>query len=353
MGPSARPPARTNAGMVYDSTADRLILFGGHTVPQSGWVWFNDTWAYEYLTNSWTNRSPARAPPGGDPAGVAYDSRANRMIVLFGTSGMTVNGTTYGGTFFNETWAYDYAANAWTNRSPARSPPADSITGMVYDSHAGRTLAIGTRALWIYDYGLNTWAAVPLGNGVPSLLGYSLAYDSAADRMIQFGGWRLRQTWAYDVNSDIWTNLTRGPQPDVVNAAMVYDSGADRVVLVGGELPALSGWPFVSNDTWAFNYDNRTWTKVALATRPPAGYRQAIAYDSATTRIFLIGGTLLRGFSNETWSLQYPYVAPTVPSPFSLLWSIGLTVTVSAAVGFAIFLAWKRRRLRRKGWERE
>ena len=47
--------------MVYDSRADRVLLFGGAELSANAGL--NDLWAYDYETNTWTERHPAVSPP--------------------------------------------------------------------------------------------------------------------------------------------------------------------------------------------------------------------------------------------------------------------------------------------------
>lgn len=54
-------PLCMSADWVYDSESDRAIIFGGSIKNLE--VGYNDTWSYDYNTNTWTNMSPATNPP--------------------------------------------------------------------------------------------------------------------------------------------------------------------------------------------------------------------------------------------------------------------------------------------------
>ena len=92
-----RHPARTRATVTprcYDSTGDRMIVFGGRTDtgPQ------NDVWV---LTNAtarataaeWIALAPSGAPPAPRTnASAVYDPATNRMIVYGGDDGAATPG---------------------------------------------------------------------------------------------------------------------------------------------------------------------------------------------------------------------------------------------------------------------
>lgn len=99
-----------NQPLVYDWRADRAIVWGGFNGSGN-----DETWAYDFEANAWTNLQPAVAPAPRWAHAMAYDSQSGR-VVLFG--GATLEGV------FEDTWAYDFGANTWANMSPAAMNPA-------------------------------------------------------------------------------------------------------------------------------------------------------------------------------------------------------------------------------------
>lgn len=99
------PMNRNFASMVYDSKADRVILYGG--------LRMDDTWAYDYNTNTWTEMSPEMNPGKLARHAMAYDPNSGKVI-LFG--GRHYDDDPY--EYMDETWIYDYSTNTWTNMSP-------------------------------------------------------------------------------------------------------------------------------------------------------------------------------------------------------------------------------------------
>src|SRR5207247_928182 len=133
---------------------------------------------------------------------MAYDSESDRVLLFGGAY-----------TRDNETWAYDFNANAWTRMNPPTHP-------------TGR------------------WGA-------------SMAYDPRADRVVLFGGWDgsySDETWAYDFNANSWTNLNPPSTPGGLEApGLVYDSCSRRLVLFGGFRGPSNPQPY-SNETWWYRF---------------------------------------------------------------------------------------------------
>lgn len=200
MAPSQSPPAADAVQMVYDSHSDRIILFGGYT--SNAYTTSNQTWAYDYNSNTWTNRNPAPGPSGRGGFSMAYDSAADRVILFGGSTSMY-------DWAYNDTWAYDYETNAWTNRTPAVAPSPRDVAGMAYDSSAGQVILVGgsksdwtkTNETWAYDYSANNWTLLHPATRPASRWYSYIAYDSQSGRSILFGGLTdvdaSNETWSY------------------------------------------------------------------------------------------------------------------------------------------------------------
>jgi len=119
------PAGRASQAAAYDPTGDRLILFGGY----SGTSYFGDTWAYDLATNAWTNLQPVgSAPAAREGHSLVYDPETKKMILFGGYDGSRQ---------YNDTWAYDPAANTWASLRPAaRAPAARDSQAMAYDPTA-------------------------------------------------------------------------------------------------------------------------------------------------------------------------------------------------------------------------
>jgi N-acetylneuraminic acid mutarotase len=135
-----------------------------------------------------------------------------------------------------------------------------------------------------------------------------MAYDTQSDRVILFFGenWAppniepKGETWAYDTNTDTWTNMKPDDSPyGILGSQMVYDSESDRMILFSGwDVETLSDKP----DTWAYDYDTNTWTKLEPNGLPPFGENYfAMSYDAGADRVI----AWKRHFNPETNAPEY------------------------------------------------
>ncbi|MEI6309141.1 MAG: kelch repeat-containing protein [bacterium] len=299
--PTNPPPARARHAIAYDSQSGKLILFGG--LDDYGNL-LNDTWAYDYISNTWTNRNPINSPPARDFHAITYDSQSNEMI-LFGGWGNSGR--------LNDTWAYNYATNTWTNRNSTNPPPPRNSHAMVYDSKSGKVIFFGGLAdygnllndTWAYDYISNTWTNRNPTNPPPTRNRHVMVYDSQSEKAFLFGGMDdygnlLNDSWAYDFATNTWTNLNAISSPQVrIDSAMAYDGNSGKAILFGGW--GNSGW---LNDTWAFHYSSNTWTNRNPANPPLARNSHAIAFDGHYNKAVLFGGWNGKGL-NDTWAYDY------------------------------------------------
>jgi hypothetical protein len=195
--PSSKPSARFGYNMAYDVESDRIILFGGYGTESLG-----DTWVFNFNKNTWTEMKPLTGPHPRLYHSMAYDTESDRVI-LFG------GGYTEGGvgspytTRFNDTWAYDYNANTWTEMMPDTCPSARVYTDIIYHNRCDRIVLFGGgtqsfyepnpnlnygRETWFYDFNTNSWEKMNLKNRPPNRKKHKLAYDSESDHFICFGG---------------------------------------------------------------------------------------------------------------------------------------------------------------------
>ena len=275
MKPSTKPPRLAAATMAYDSDSDRVILYGGCT---GGTGIFNDTWAYDYDTDTWTKMSPGPKWHGG--ARMVYDEKSDRMILFGGIKFSTWY-------FYEDTWAYDYNSDTWEEMDPQEYPQVRNYQAMTYDSKADRVLVSGTYGvngipdstynMWAYDLEEDTWVDKTLIGGKPfSPIYAAMAYDTESDRSILFGGvvtdmvtaTGYDETWAYNYNDNTWINMDPETNPGFLSKHhMVYVPSEDKVYLFGGLLCPDSepSEPCqLSNELWTYDYNENTWDKIEI-----------------------------------------------------------------------------------------
>src|ERR1700753_2369064 len=143
--PAQSPPGRSAFSMVYDSNADRVIIFGGEIGTS---LEGNDTWFYK--DNQWTQFFPAQSPPARDFAGAAFDPVRTR-IVMFGGSYTTILNQVATVNDYYDTWEFD--GSNWT-QVQATGPQVLKAT-LVYDQAHHKILMLGidvNGATQMYEY---------------------------------------------------------------------------------------------------------------------------------------------------------------------------------------------------------
>ncbi len=301
------PSARVGSQMIYDTKADRMILFGGISM---GSVWLNDTWTYEVGTNSWAKMNPAQSPTSKGLGPLAYDIQSDRAIWFYGVNDTYDNPS-------SETWVYDLNSDNWTKMDPIVAPPSLVDPNMVYDAESDRiilfggvdpaTVSQGTTIVfhnetWAYDYDTNTWTNMQPKLSPPGMNLYTMTYDSAADRIVVLGytvGFtspeKTEHTWLYDYNTNTWEDLgTAGPGSRAFSS-LVYAAGNNRSILFG------NGDPQLMNDTWSFDLDTGTWMELTPQSPPEGRKNHTMAYSSVADRIVLFGGNDGQNDCMDTW----------------------------------------------------
>jgi N-acetylneuraminic acid mutarotase len=313
------PPPRAGDLMVCDTSSERLIVFGGGG-PSTG---LNDMWAYDPAANTWTELQPSgTVPPGRCDYAAAYDPVSQRLILFGGFDGPStyVNGEQVSDDPAADTWAYDPAANSWTELKPSGTVPV-ARTGpvMAYDPSSGRMIMFGGSSgetdqhndTWAYDPTANSWTELsPSGNLPAGRVCPAMAYDPATQRMIMFGGYyvgsELNDTWAYNPAANAWTELNpSGTVPPARHFhAMVCDPSTGRMIMFGG-----TGDTGYLNDTWAYHPATNTWTKFSVwsnsvfqgaAPAPRAG--SSLVYDPSGARLIVFGGSGSDGDFNDIYA---------------------------------------------------
>src|SRR3989449_10960715 len=130
--------------MAYDPTADRVFLFGG-AVFGTTIVWKNDTWALSTADKTWRNTHASTSPSARGGAPMAYDSVSD-VALLFGGANTFANTPTG---YFNDTWAYNATANAWSDVTPVHSPSPHLPSALAYEPLSDlAVLLMGTLGSW-------------------------------------------------------------------------------------------------------------------------------------------------------------------------------------------------------------
>jgi len=305
-----RPPAVAEHSMAYDAKANRILLFGGYANQPTG-----ETWAYDPVGDAWTNRTTAQGPPARSLAAMAYDAESDRVI-LFGGAHVGSN--------LDDTWSYDYDSNTWTNLNPVVRPIGRTGHAMTYDNRSDRVILFGGYSAvaplgetWSFDFNRDNWtqlnpAVSPSSRGLNAIV-----YDHESDRVIMFGGSvenpgssvvLFKETWTYDFGGNVWRRMNPFLSPSArAWHGMAYDSATDRTVLFGGIDENGS-----NGETWFYDLNRDLWIRATPLVSPSPRTGHALAYEVQPDRIILFGGRAPGGTSNETWALG-PVLPDTTP----------------------------------------
>jgi N-acetylneuraminic acid mutarotase len=302
LAPAGEPPAALmGSSMVCIPDGSQMLLYGGW----DGAGFYSAIWSYDPAATTWTDLDPS----GGLPAARALQS----MVYLPVDGKVIVFGGYDGITYYNDTWAYDLAENTWTNLSPTGDPPAARDgQSMIFDPVSGKLILFGGwngrtefNDTWAYDPAANTWTELhPTGDLPAPRDSQAMVYDPVDGLVVLFGGWsqtaEFNDTWLYDPAANTWTNA--GPAGELPSRRalhqIVYDSKTGRVVLFGGGTTGN----VARNDTWIYNPAANTWNPVTPAgSQPAARTGFAMAYDSTGGKVFLFGGSDRAAFFNDVW----------------------------------------------------
>lgn len=315
MLPPSNPGPRRSFGFTNDSFGGKFVLFGGIDASSAA---RNDTWEYDYGSNSWArvcnDDSPACGPPRRFGSSMAFDNNS-KVAVLFG--GMAADFTTT----LSDTWEYAVTTNAWVNRTTSTYPRVLGSHSMVYDDLAKQMILVGQGAtameVWAYNPATHAWTQESPSGGPSLRSGFALGYNYQAShqRVVLFGGaYQLitySDTWEYDPQADSWTLLNVPAHPSArAGAAMTYvfRSTVSGIVLWGGSSNTADLWRFA----WQWIPPNPpipVWFNVFTSISPdPPRRDHGLAYDPVHDHLIMYGGQTLGGTKlNDTWSLEYGY----------------------------------------------
>jgi len=228
--PLGTPPAgRIWQSAVYDPIADALVVFGGSL--EFGEA--NDLWQLSFIgTPTWTQVVPAGTPPPARrEAGTVYDTINNRMLIFSGASGTS--------TILNDVWALALPAGTptWTELTPPGTPTNYLGHTAIFDPVRNRMVAFeqvnGPYADGAWSLYLSAlppvWAQLAPSGTAPTDSVISLhtaIHDSPRDRMIVFGGYPdLDKVWALNWGQPL-TDVPRGPVASSLKLAPPYPNPA-------------------------------------------------------------------------------------------------------------------------------
>lgn len=243
------PPASEDHAVIYDPVGQRMILHGG----EDG-LTTNKLWALDLQTNHWRNMTDSTSPAIEDHSAI-YDSFSKRMV-LFG--GQQNNGE-FIRTNLNDLWALNLDPSSpyfeqWQNLTSGDDmPPGRSDHVAIYDEAQNRMIIYGGwdrdqklafDDTWAYYFPIipyvpGKWKQLKTRRSHPPARRHAVGvYAAARHWFIIFGGFGhegyLNDVWAFDLEKDVWLNLTPGPQPRLDHQA-IFEPRSQRLIIYGGD----------------------------------------------------------------------------------------------------------------------
>jgi hypothetical protein len=261
------PSDRFGHSAVYNPTSDRMVVFGGGTGFPGPCV--NDLWVANRITNVggspfWTSSTATGTlPPIREGHAAAYNSTTNKLIIF--------GGSNCSGSFYNDVWILSNADGktgtpSWAQVTPVGTPPvARTQASAIYDSvnNVMTIYAGGSTATTVYSdvwtlsnadgtTGTPTWKQLsPTGTAPAGRVGHGAIYDATNNRMTIYGGGNnrgqvLNDGWVLTHPNGIggtpaWSKLTfSDTSPNRKSFSWIYDPVSDDMVIFGGDstLPA-------------------------------------------------------------------------------------------------------------------
>jgi hypothetical protein len=294
------PSPRQNASAILDPVGNCLVVFGG----RSGTGNLNEVWAFQLDSLAWSNITPTSGPA---PAprfahNCVYDPIGHTMVMW---SGQGSSG------FFNDVWTFDLAAHTWGQHSPSGAlPVARYGTASVYDPVNRRLVAFaGFTSEQVrfndspaYDIASNAWIDLSPPTPRPQIRCLlTAAYNVQRHRMIVYGGQRsgpLDDIWAFDLNANVWTELTPAVRP----AGRFFASAVslnDHVVVFGGTNGMQS-----FNEVWSFDCSSNGWSLLNTAGTPPTARHSHASAELRTQHAMVVFGGNDGTMRNDVWKLS-------------------------------------------------
>jgi hypothetical protein len=323
----SKPDIRTGAAMAYDSTRKIFVLFGGRA--GSGYD-LQDTWEWDPATGVWTDKTGAGAKPDArSQHGMLYDSK-NAKILLFGGGRNQVGGdVTTLSSCFADTWEYDGATGAWAKRTTTLAPSARSDFGFAYSSDTGKAYLFGGQEVltvsdpgtpkqdtWEWDGAAGTWTERTLTGTKPSArFAHSMAIDSVKGQATIFGGYDIgtgggkNDVWVLNLSTGAWAvheqaaTVTAWPAQRLW-ASMVFNPATSRLLVVAGLINDYNS-PYSNvmgptREVWELDTTTTTWVnRSAPSNSPGFRYSHATATDPVTGKVYVFGGVDTMGVSRD------------------------------------------------------
>jgi len=285
-----RPTGEAEAA--YDTSRNRLVMYGGVAgyLGDNEWNYITDTW--EWDGNQWIKLEPHEHPQGRSDFAMAFDEERD-VTVLFGgvNNGMRLS----------DTWEWD--GQSWKRMNSYSDPSARSGHEMIYDAIRKKVVIYGgydgeifNNDAWEWDG--RGWKRIELESDTPVASVFALAYEPNQNYALGFlsgpGG-----TWRWDEHK--WTRLYPDVEPSNRGwSTIIYDASRNNFFIFGGISSGI-----MLDDTWIFN--GQEWKEYTIrGVKPSARADMVLWYDPIREHVMLFGGYDNEKYYNDTWEFIPP-----------------------------------------------
>jgi hypothetical protein len=277
--PIALPSARGEIEGAWDAARGRMLIFAGdqgtpvQCMSQTEFV--GDVWAFH---TDCDNFEQLQGAAGMSPRGryaLAVDELRERVLIHGGRYRAGTSGTY---TLYDDLWAYELATDTWT-MLPAGATPRANHTAVVVDDtllvYGGNESTDGLAFLplgdtWAFDLASETWAQVQTSNDPPARLFHAATAGPAGYMMVYGGGDEnafvgpfFNDLWALELATGMWSLINPGDPGMAARtwADMLFDADGSRLLLWGGHDDTQLG---NTNHIWQYDLNQGGWSQLEL-----------------------------------------------------------------------------------------
>ena len=274
-------------------------LFGG----RAGSEVRGDLWAYDFAADTWSE-----VAADGGPA-----ARFGHEAVWLPGRGLVVFAGQAGAAFFNDLWLFDPVASSWSELPAGGDVPVARYgscaglgpDGRLWISHGFTEDGVRFSDTRAYDFGTGTWTdQTPAGDRPVERCLHGCWFD-AAGSFVLFGG----QTTGVVALGDLWRLAEPGGaapawamlEGDLPSARNLYAHAT-----AGGDRLVFGGRgkDGYGNELWAFDLATEAARRVSAVGDPPPGRSgAALVVDPSRRRALLFGGKHDDGTFQDLWQL--------------------------------------------------
>ncbi|HLD29759.1 MAG TPA: kelch repeat-containing protein, partial [bacterium] len=300
---STHPSARQGAALA-PAGGDRVLLFGGtagtETLSQT-----DDTWIFDFNSGTWERIITADTPGARTGARTVYDP-GTRKVLLFGGEGEPG--------FLSDTWFFETETMQWREIHPGVNPDARSEYGLALLEN-GKALLFGGHSAggtfwddtWVFDFESESWQKITPSLS-PSMRTNMMMAGNGAGAVLLFGGeaeagFKKGDTWIYS-GSDWHIPITNAAPAPSSSGALLWNGKSRSFIMTGGE-KSVSGDFVITDEIWIFSPQDEEWRNATslLPLLPEKRINAVFASAEQSRTMLLFGGENGNEYLHDTWTL--------------------------------------------------